>query len=114
MNDLTGNDANRLNERLGVLRLELETLESDMKNAAGDLGAIADNRVHLALRKAEDVAHSAYHLAEDAAGHIARGVDKWASGNLEAARKPIRARPLSALALSLGIGTLIGVLFVRR
>ena len=104
----------KLDSRLGALRSELEALQGDMKKVAGDVEGIADNRVHLALRKAEDVACKAYHLAEDAASHVVKDVDQWATGNLDTARKSITTKPLSAVALSLGVGALLGVLFVRR
>lgn len=108
------NNTDKFGSRLGVLRTELETLESDMKKVSGDVEGIADNRVQLALHKAEDIAHSAYQLAEDAASHAILGVDKWATGNMDAARNSIRTRPLSALVLSLGIGAMVGLLFGRR
>lgn len=110
MADRTKRKADKLDTRLGVLRSELETLESDMKKVAGDVEGIADNRVQLALRKAEDVAHNAYRLAEDTAAHVVHDVDEWAVGNLNTARKSIRAQPFSALALSLGVGALIGAI----
>ncbi len=114
MADHTRKDKDKLDRRLGVLRSELETLEGDMKKVAGDVEGIADNRVHLALRKAEDVAHSAYHLAEDAAAQVVHDVDEWATGNLDTARTKIKAQPFSAIALSLGIGALVGAMFARR
>ena len=108
------NDAKKVNQRLGALRSELETLETDMKGLAGDVEGIADNRVHLAIRKAEDVAHRAYRLAEESTVHAAEDVEAWANGNLDQARNSIRTQPFSALALSLGVGALIGAIFVRR
>jgi ElaB/YqjD/DUF883 family membrane-anchored ribosome-binding protein len=100
--------------RLGALRSELETLEADMKGLVGDVEGIADNRVHLAIRKAEDVAHRAYRLAEDSATHVVDDAQAWTNGNLDSARKSIRAQPFSALALSIGAGALIGAIFMRR
>jgi ElaB/YqjD/DUF883 family membrane-anchored ribosome-binding protein len=104
----------KLDTRLGALRSELETLESDMKTVVGDVEGIADNQVHLALRKAEDVAHHAYRLAEESVTHVAHDVDEWANGKADSARKSIRAQPFAALAISAGIGALIGVMFTRR
>lgn len=99
------------NVRLGALRSELETLESDMKVLAGDVEGMADKRVHLAIHKAEEVAHRAYRLAEDSVNRVAGDVQEWAGDNLASARKSIRAQPLSALALSIGVGALIGAVF---
>ena len=104
----------KLDTRLGTLRAELETLSGDVNKVVGDVEGITDNRVHLALRKAEDVAHSAYRLAEESAAQVVHEVDDWASDKADIARKSIRAQPFSALALSAGVGALIGVMFARR
>ncbi len=115
MSDLTGkNDTEAMDTRLGSLRSELETLEADMKVIVGDVEGIVDSRVRLAIRRAEDIAHGAYALAEESVAHAAGDVRKWADGNLGSARRSVRTRPLSALALSLGAGALIGAIFTRR
>lgn len=108
------NGPENMDARLGALRSELETLETDMKVLAGDVEGMADKRIHLAIHKAEEVAPRAYRLAEESAVHVADGVEKWANGNLDSARKSIRAQPFSALALSAGAGALIGAIFMRR
>jgi len=100
--------AERLDSRLGALRSELETLESDMKGFANDVEGIADKRVHLALRKAEDLAHRAYRYAEESSAHVAHDVENWADGNINDARNSIRAQPFSAIAIFMGAGALIG------
>ncbi len=100
----------KMDARLGVLRSDLETLQSDMKGLASDVEGVADDRVHLAIRKAENVALRAYHLAEESATNVADDVEAWANGNVESARKSIRAQPISALALSIGAGALLGAI----
>jgi len=110
MADRTGKNSNKLDSRLGALRSELETLEGDLKKVAGDVEGVADSRVHLALRKAEDVAHGAYRLAEESAAQAVHDVDDWANGNLASARKSIREQPLAALAWSIGAGALLGAI----
>lgn len=114
MAEHTGKKIRGMDKRLGALRSDLESLEQDMKTVAGDAEGIADSRVHLALRKAEDVAHNAYRLAEETATDVVHDVDKWACGNLASARKTVRDRPLSALALTMGAGALIGAILSRR
>ena len=104
----------KMDTRIGTLRTELETLSDDVNKVVGDVEGIADNRVHLALRKAEDVAHSAFRLAEESAAHVVHDVDDWAVDKADMARRSIRAQPFSALALSAGVGALIGVMFMRR
>jgi ElaB/YqjD/DUF883 family membrane-anchored ribosome-binding protein len=105
------NGTEKMDARLGALRSELETLETDMKGLVSEAEGISDNRVHLAIRKAEDVAHRAYRLAEESTAHFAGDVEAWANGNVDLARKSIRAQPFSALALSIGAGALIGAIF---
>jgi ElaB/YqjD/DUF883 family membrane-anchored ribosome-binding protein len=104
------NGTKNMDARLGALRSELETLEADVKRVTGDVEGIADNRIHLAIHKAEDIAHRAYHLAEETTAQAVDDVEAWASGNLDSARKSIRAQPFSALALSVGVGALVGAI----
>lgn len=104
-------NAARLESRLSMLRSELEALQTDMKGFAGDVEGAADQRVHLVLRKAEDLAQRAYRYAEDASVHVARDVEEWADDNIDNARNSIRAQPLSAIAVSIGAGALIGAIF---
>lgn len=111
------NGTKKVDARLGALRSELETLEADMKGLAGDVESVADGRVHLAIHKAEDFAQRAYRIAEESVADVADDVESWANGNLDVARKSIRTQPLSALAISIGAGALIGAIFgavIRR
>ncbi len=115
MTECTGNNGpGTMDARVGALRSERETLEADMKVIAGDVENSVDSRVHLAIRKAEDVAHGAYRLAEESVAHVAGDVKKLAGGNLDSARRSVRTRPIAALALSIGAGALIGAIFMRR
>jgi ElaB/YqjD/DUF883 family membrane-anchored ribosome-binding protein len=114
MADRSRKNADEKNRRLSALRAELETLNDDVKRVVRDVEGGADSRVHLALRKAEEVAHKAYRLAEESAAHVVHDVDDWAVDKADMARKSIRAQPFSALALSIGIGALIGIMFTRR
>lgn len=104
------NGTKKVDARLGALRSELEALEADMKGLAGDVEGAADNRIHVAIRKAEDVARRAYRFAEESATNATDDVEAWASSNLNSARQSVRAQPLSALALSIGAGALIGAI----
>jgi len=108
------NGTNNIDKRLGALRSDLDELQSDMKGLAGNAGDVVDDRVHLAIRNAENVAERAYRLAEEAATHVADDVETWANGNLDSARQSVRAKPFSAIALSLGAGALLGAIFLRR
>ena len=108
------NGAKDIDRRLGALRSELDELQGDMKGLAGDVGDVADDRVHLAIRNAENVAERALRLAEEAAAHVADDVETWTNDNLDSARESVRAQPLLAIALSMGLGALVGAIFRRR
>jgi len=108
------NGAKNVDKRLGALRSDLDALQGDMKGLAGDVIDVADGRVHLAIRNAENVAERAYRLAEETVGHAADDVEAWTQGNLDSARASVRTRPLAAIALSMGAGALLGSIFLRR
>ncbi len=108
------NGAKNIDTRLGSLRKELNSLQVDIKGLAGEAGDVADGRLHLTIRNAENVAERAIHLAEEAAGHVADDVETWTNDNLDSARESVRAQPLAAIALSMGAGALLGAIFTRR
>jgi ElaB/YqjD/DUF883 family membrane-anchored ribosome-binding protein len=108
------NGTKNIDKRLGALRSELDALQGDMKGLTGDVADVADGRVHLAVRNAENVAQRAYRLAEEAIEQAAGDVETWTNGNLDSARESVRAQPLAAIALSMGAGALIGAIFMRR
>ena len=108
------NDTKNIDKRLGALRTELDALQGDMKGLAGDVTDVADGRVHRAMRDAEHVAERAYRLAEESVGHAADDVETWTNDNLDTARQSVRAQPLAAVALSMGIGAFLGAIFLRR
>jgi ElaB/YqjD/DUF883 family membrane-anchored ribosome-binding protein len=103
-----------LDKRLGALRSELDVLQGDVKGLAGDVGDVASDRVHRAIHSAENIAERAYHLAEETTTHLAGDVEDWTSNNLDSARASVRARPISAIALSLGLGALLGAIVRGR
>ena len=108
------NGSKNIDTRLGALRSELDALQGDMKGLAGGVGDVADDRVHLAIRNAENVAERALRLAEESAAHMADDVETWTNDNLDSVRELVRAQPLSAIALSMGLGALFGAIFTRR
>jgi len=108
------NGTKGIDKRLGALRSELNALQGDMKGLAGDVTDVADGRVHRAIRDAEQVAERAYRLAEESVEHAADDVETWTNDNLDSARQSVRAQPLAAVALSVGIGAFLGAIFLRR
>ena len=102
-----------LDKRMGALRSDVDALQDDMKGLADDAVDIGTDRARMAVRAAEAVALRALRLAEETASGMKDDVEDWANDNLDTARDQIRAQPLSAFFLSLGIGALIGAIFLR-
>jgi len=100
--------------RLRALRSDIDTLTADMKGLAGDVGDVADERIQKLMRAAEHVAERALHLAEEATTQFTDDVETWANDNLESARESVRAHPLLAIGLSIGLGALFGATLLRR
>lgn len=100
--------------KLGALRSDIEALKSDAKSIVADGEDIAHDRAHAAIRMAENVAERAYQLAEETTTEWANGAETWTNDNLETARESVRHKPLSAIFVSLGVGALLGSLFLRR
>ena len=65
------------------------------------------------MHAAKNVAERAYRLAEEAAAHLVDDVETWTDDNLDSVRGSVRAQPLSAVALSMGVGALLGAIFLR-
>ena len=108
------NTTKDIGARIGALRTEFNALQKDVKGLAGDAGEIANDRAHLAIRAAENVAERAFHLAEDAAAHLAKDVETWTDDNLDSVRDTVRAPPISAVVLSMGAGAILGAICFRR
>lgn len=102
-----------LDARLGALRSDIDALQDDVKGLATDSGEIANDRAKMAVRTAEAVAERAYRLAQESVSQTVGDVETWANDNLDNARDQIREQPLSALLVSLGIGMVLGAIFLR-
>jgi ElaB/YqjD/DUF883 family membrane-anchored ribosome-binding protein len=104
----------RIGERLEQLRSELDALQSDIASLAADGQERVGDRFGSAIRAAGGLAERALKLAEDSAVSVAEDVENWTADNLHSARDRVRAQPLSALAITLGVGALLGAMLLRR
>ena len=113
--------SSNIENRLSALRADFEALQDDMKGLAGDVGVVASERAHLAMRSAEDVADRAMRLAEEAAreakivaADLREGAEEWAEENAESLRLQVREQPITSLLIAGGIGAFLGAIFLRR
>jgi len=52
--------------------------------------------------------------AVEAAGAAYDGAGKWTSDNIGTMRSSVRGQPLAAVLVSLGVGAVLGAIFLRR
>ena len=90
--------------KLSALRSDLDALQEHMNGVVGDVGNIATDGAQAALASAKDIAERAYRLAEEARANVTEEVEVWADENVEAVRDQVRAKPVSAVALSMVAG----------
>jgi ElaB/YqjD/DUF883 family membrane-anchored ribosome-binding protein len=102
-----------LDSRLDAIRSDIDQLKDDSKGLAADATDIAGNRARDAIRAAAAVAERALRLAEDTASGMKDDVEAWTNDNLDMARDHVRKQPLSAIGVALGIGVILGALFLR-
>jgi ElaB/YqjD/DUF883 family membrane-anchored ribosome-binding protein len=103
-----------IGKRLGTLRSDIAALQDDMKGLADTAGDAANDSARLAAHAAENIAQRAYQLAEEAVAEVADEVETWGNENLDTVRESVRTQPLSAVFLAMGMGALLGSVFLRR
>lgn len=102
-----------LDSRLDAIRSDIDQLKDDTKGLASDAGDVANTRAQDAIRAAAAIADRALRLAEDTASGVRDDVEAWTNDNLDMARDRVREQPLSAIGVALGIGVILGALFLR-
>jgi ElaB/YqjD/DUF883 family membrane-anchored ribosome-binding protein len=100
--------------RLGILRSDLDALQTEVRNGVGDVGDVAAERAGAVVQSASELAERAFELAEETAKDWAGDVEDWKTENLESARESVRTQPLAAIALAVGAGAVLGAIFLRR
>ena len=96
-------NSHSLEARLEALRADLQQLQSDMRGLAGGVGDEASERLNEMLRATEDMADQ-----------VATRVEEWTDDNMDSLREAVREQPVSAILMSLGIGAVLGAIFLRR
>jgi len=92
-----------LQGKLDALKTDLEALQKDIKGLAGDVTGVASERASLALGEAMTRVQE-----------ITNSVEEWSEDNLQNFRDQVRDQPLASVALSVGVGALIGAILFRR
>lgn len=89
----------QVESRLSALRQDLEALQQDMRGLGEGVGEAAQERLRDALRATET---------------LAAQMDEWTDQHIDTLKESIREQPLAACAIALGVGALLGVVFLRR
>jgi ElaB/YqjD/DUF883 family membrane-anchored ribosome-binding protein len=106
--------AKQIDTRLNALRSDLDSLQDHATKVVGEVGNVANDGAQAAIEAARNIAERAYRLADEAVANMADDAEQWATDNLEAAKETVREKPLTAVAVALGVGALFGALFLRR
>jgi ElaB/YqjD/DUF883 family membrane-anchored ribosome-binding protein len=91
-----------LQAALEQLRDDLEALQRDVKNLAGEAGGAASDKINEALATALGTVESLRDRAES-----------WGEANLDTVRDTVREQPLQSCMVAFGIGALIGAILRR-
>ncbi|HVV64307.1 MAG TPA: hypothetical protein VHC42_02475 [Rhizomicrobium sp.] len=110
----SSNANGEIGARLERLRSDLDALQGDIQSLAAEGQDGAADRFVSAIGAAGGLAQRALKLAEDLAAGMAGDVEHWTADNLHSARARVRAQPLSALAVTFGVGALVGAMLLRR
>jgi ElaB/YqjD/DUF883 family membrane-anchored ribosome-binding protein len=92
-----------LEDWLEALGDDLDALKKDLRGLLSDAGEVS-------REKAQDAVRGALSSVES----VAERIEEWGEGHLEEVRDTVRKQPLTAVAVALGTGALIGALFARR
>jgi ElaB/YqjD/DUF883 family membrane-anchored ribosome-binding protein len=91
-----------LEARMAALKADFEELQKDTRKLFENLGDAASTGVSEATGN-----------ATKAAMHAAEEVEHWAENGVDAVRSAIREQPLTAIAISMGAGAIIGSMLRR-
>lgn len=103
----------RLEKEMAAMKNAIGGLSDQIADAASDIGTVAQEQAKQGLRHARANVGSMVSDASDRLGVVADRAQSQASSLGGALEDAIHERPLSALALALGLGFLAGVILRR-
>jgi ElaB/YqjD/DUF883 family membrane-anchored ribosome-binding protein len=112
--DVANDDAfTRLEKEMMAMKNAIGGLSDQIADAASDIGAVAQDQAKRGLKHARANVDAVVADASDRAGAIARTAQMEASSIGDALEDVIRERPLSTVAIALGLGFLVGATWRR-
>ena len=110
----TGDNAfARLEKEMAKMRDAIGGLSDQISDAASDIGAVAQEQARRGLKHARANMGSMVNDASDRLGVVANRAQSQASSLGDTLEDAIQERPLSTLALAIGLGFLAGVIWRR-
>jgi ElaB/YqjD/DUF883 family membrane-anchored ribosome-binding protein len=103
----------RLEKEMAAMKNAIGGLSDQIADAASDIGTVAQEQAKQGLRHARANVGSMVSDASDRLGVVADRAQSQASSLGDTLGDAIHERPLSALALALGLGFLAGVILRR-
>ncbi len=111
----TGNDNAfaRLEKEMADMRDAIGGLSDQISDAASDIGSVAQEQARRGLKHARANMGSMVNDASDRLGVVANRAQSQASSLGDSLEDAVQERPLSTLALAIGLGFLAGVIWRR-
>jgi ElaB/YqjD/DUF883 family membrane-anchored ribosome-binding protein len=103
----------RLEKEMANMRDAIGGLSDQISDAASDIGSVAQEQARRGFRHARANVGSMVNDASDRLGVVANSAQSQASSLGDTLEDAIQDRPLSTLALALGLGFLAGVIWRR-
>ena len=103
----------RLEKEMANMRDAIGDLSDQVSDAASDIGAVAQEQGKRGLKHARASLESMANDASDRLGVVADRAQSQAASLGDTLEDAIQERPLSTLALALGLGFLVGVICRR-
>jgi ElaB/YqjD/DUF883 family membrane-anchored ribosome-binding protein len=103
----------RLEKEMTAMKNAIGDLSEQVADAASDISAVAQSQARRGLKNARSHVNAMMSDASDRAGVVANAAQMQASSIGGTLQDVIEERPLSTVALALGLGFLIGVTWRR-